>query len=107
MAPVEMSKVFFANSGSEANDTVIKMVWYMNNALGRPKKKKIVSRIKGYHGVTVASASLTGLPTNHRSFDLPIAGHPAHELPALLSLRQGRRDRGAVRDALRRGTRGS
>ena len=74
MAPVPMSKVFFANSGSEANDTVIKMVWYMNNALGRPQKKKIVSRIKGYHGVTVAAASLTGLPTNHRSFDLPIAG---------------------------------
>ena len=75
MAPVPMSKVFFANSGSEANDTVVKMVWYMNNALGRPQKKKIISRIKGYHGVTVASASLTGLPNNHRSFDLPIAGH--------------------------------
>ena len=74
MAPVEMSKVFFANSGSEANDTVVKMVWYMNNALGRPQKKKIVSRTKGYHGVTVASASLTGLPANHRSFDLPIQG---------------------------------
>src|SRR5580692_4864353 len=74
MAPFEASKVFFANSGSEANDTVIKMVWYMNNALGRPQKKKIISRIKGYHGVTVAAASLTGLPTNHRSFDLPIAG---------------------------------
>src|SRR5260370_19659936 len=72
MAPVEMSKVFFANSGSEANDTVVKMVWYMNNALGRPQKKKIVSRIKGYHGITVASGSLTGLPHNHRSFDLPI-----------------------------------
>ena len=74
MAPVEMSKVFFANSGSEANDTVVKMVWYMNNALGRPNKKKIVSRLKGYHGITVASGSLTGLPNNHRSFDLPIAG---------------------------------
>ncbi len=74
MAPVPMSKAFFANSGSEANDTVIKMVWYMNNALGRPQKKKIISRIKGYHGVTVASASLTGLPVNHKSFDLPIAG---------------------------------
>ncbi|HEX2885515.1 aspartate aminotransferase family protein [Vineibacter terrae] len=73
MAPVPMSKVFFANSGSEANDTVVKMVWYMNNALGRPAKKKIISRIKGYHGVTVAAASLTGLPANHRSFDLPIA----------------------------------
>ncbi len=73
MAPVPMSKVFFANSGSEANDSVVKMIWYMNNALGRPAKKKIISRIKGYHGVTVASASLTGLPYNHRSFDLPIA----------------------------------
>ena len=74
IAPVPMSKVFFANSGSEANDTVIKMIWYYNNALERPEKKKIISRIKGYHGVTVATASLTGLPFNHRDFDLPIAG---------------------------------
>jgi 4-aminobutyrate--pyruvate transaminase len=73
MAPVPMSKVFFTNSGSEANDTVVKLVWYYNNAKGRPKKKKIISRIKAYHGVTVASASLTGLPANHRAFDLPIA----------------------------------
>jgi len=73
IAPVPMSKVFFVNSGSEANDTVVKLVWYFNNALGRPKKKKILSRIKSYHGVTVASASLTGLPNNHRDFDLPIA----------------------------------
>ncbi|MDZ4737701.1 MAG: aspartate aminotransferase family protein [Rhodospirillaceae bacterium] len=74
IAPVPMSKVFFTNSGSEANDTVVKMVWYYNNAIGRPKKKKIISRIKGYHGVTVASASLTGLPYNHKDFDLPMAG---------------------------------
>ncbi len=73
LAPVPMSKAFFANSGSEANDTVIKMIWYYNNALERPEKKKIISRIKGYHGVTVATASLTGLPFNHRDFDLPIA----------------------------------
>lgn len=73
MAPVPMSHVFFANSGSEANDTIVKMVWYYNNALGRPNKKKIIARIRGYHGVTVASASLTGLPNNHRDFDLPIA----------------------------------
>jgi 4-aminobutyrate---pyruvate transaminase len=72
-APAPMSKVFFANSGSEANDSAIKMVWYMNNALGRPRKKKIVSRIKAYHGVTIAAASLTGLPLNHADFDLPIA----------------------------------
>ncbi len=74
LAPVPMSKVFFTNSGSEANDTVVKMLWYYNNARGRPRKKKIISRIKGYHGITVASGSLTGLPLNHRDFDLPIAG---------------------------------
>jgi 4-aminobutyrate--pyruvate transaminase len=73
IAPVPMSKVYFTNSGSEANDTVVKMVWYYNNAVGRPKKKKIISRIKGYHGVTVASASLTGIAINHNDFDLPIA----------------------------------
>ncbi|MBL8660539.1 MAG: aspartate aminotransferase family protein [Rhodospirillales bacterium] len=73
MAPAPMSKVLFANSGSEANDTAIKLVWYYNNAIGRPEKKKIISRHKAYHGVTVAAASLTGLPANHRDFDLPIA----------------------------------
>src|SRR5258708_21146326 len=74
VAPVPTSKVFFCYSGSEANDTQIKLVWYMNNALGRPAKKKIISRLKAYHGVTIASASLTGLPVNQRDFDLPIAG---------------------------------
>jgi 4-aminobutyrate--pyruvate transaminase len=73
-APVPMSKVFFNNSGSEANDTAIKMVWYYNNAMGRPAKKKIIGRIKGYHGITIAAASLTGLPYNHRGFDLPLPG---------------------------------
>ena len=73
-APVPMSKVFFANSGSEANDTAIKMIWYVNNALDRPRKKKIIGRIKGYHGITLAAASLTGLPANHRSFDVPLPG---------------------------------
>ncbi|MEW6645038.1 MAG: aspartate aminotransferase family protein [Pseudomonadota bacterium] len=74
LAPVPMSKVFFANSGSEANDTAVKLVWYYHNAIGRPQKKKIISRLRAYHGVTVASASLTGLPIVHRDFDLPISG---------------------------------
>jgi 4-aminobutyrate---pyruvate transaminase len=74
IAPGPFSKTLFVNSGSEANDTQVKIVWYYNNALGRPKKKKIIARIGGYHGVTVAAASLTGLPNNHRDFDLPIAG---------------------------------
>jgi 4-aminobutyrate--pyruvate transaminase len=74
IAPVPISKVFFCNSGSEANDTQVKLVWYLNNALGRPQKKKIISRMKAYHGVTIAAASLTGLPANHRDFDLPLPG---------------------------------
>jgi 4-aminobutyrate---pyruvate transaminase len=74
LMPVPMSKVFFNNSGSEANDSAVKMAWYYNNARGRHRKKKIIARMKGYHGVTVAAASLTGLPNNHRDFDLPIAG---------------------------------
>ena len=73
IAPVPISKVFFANSGSEANDSLIKLVWYYNNALGRPQKKKIISRNRAYHGVTIAAASLTCFPYNHRDFDLPIA----------------------------------
>jgi 4-aminobutyrate--pyruvate transaminase len=81
IAPVPISKVFFCNSGSEANDTQMKLVWYMNNALGRPRKKKIVSRMRAYHGVTVGSASLTGLPVNHADFDLPIAGVVHAECP--------------------------
>ena len=74
LAPVPMSKVFFTNSGSEANDTVMKMLRYRSNAMGQPERKKLISRMRGYHGVTIASASLTGLPNNHRSFDLPIEG---------------------------------
>lgn len=72
LAPVPMSKVFFANSGSEANDSAAKLVWYYHNAIGRPAKKKIIARRNAYHGVTVAAASLSGLVPNHRDFDLPI-----------------------------------
>jgi 4-aminobutyrate--pyruvate transaminase len=71
VAPFTASKVFFANSGSEANDTQIKLAWYYNNARGKTKKKKIISRKRAYHGVTLAAASLTGLPNNHLDFDLP------------------------------------
>ncbi len=72
ISPVPMSKVWFANSGSEANDHVVKFVWYYNNALGRPEKKKIIARDGGYHGIAVSSGSLTGLPIMHAGFDLPI-----------------------------------
>src|SRR2546422_1124264 len=72
MAPAGMGKALFANSGSEANDTAIKLVGYVNNAVGRPQKKKIISRQRAYHGITVATASLTGLAFVHDDFDLPI-----------------------------------
>ncbi len=72
--PDHMSKVFFCNSGSEANDTQVKIVWYYNNLRGRPEKRKIISRIKAYHGVTAVAASLTGLPPLHKSFNLPLDG---------------------------------
>ena len=71
-APVPMARVFFANSGSEANDSAAKMIWYYHNAIGKPAKKKIIARRNAYHGVTVAAASMGGLEGNHRDFDLPI-----------------------------------
>lgn len=74
LAPFEASRVFFGNSGSDANDTQIKLVWYYNNAVGRPSKKKIISRHRAYHGTTIASGGLTGLPPFHRGFDLPFSG---------------------------------
>jgi 4-aminobutyrate---pyruvate transaminase len=72
LSPFPVGKVFFGCSGSEANDTQIKFAWYAANARGTPKKKKIIARQKAYHGVTLASASLTGLPNNHKCFDLPL-----------------------------------
>src|SRR6201996_3756272 len=71
MAPMPVGKVFFANSGSEANDSQIKFMWYAANARGETGRKKIIARNKAYHGVTLASASLTGLDAFHKSFDLP------------------------------------
>ncbi|HYF60425.1 MAG TPA: aminotransferase [Burkholderiaceae bacterium] len=71
-AHLGMDKAVYANSGSEANDTAVKLIWYYFNATGRPLKKKLIARERGYHGVTVMAASLTGLPYNHADFDLPI-----------------------------------
>lgn len=72
--PVPMSKVLFQSSGSEANDTAIKLVWYYFSALGKPEKRKIISRKRAYHGTSIASASLTGLPQLHLDFNLPLPG---------------------------------
>ncbi len=83
MLPGPMSKVYYGLSGSDANETQVKLVWYYNNVLGRKRKKTIISRHRGYHGGTVMAGSLTGLPVFHEAFDLPVgsvrhAGVPHH-----------------------------
>lgn len=72
-APKNMSKVYFGLGGSDANETNVKLVWYYNNILGRPEKKKIISRWRGYHGSGLMTGSLTGLELFHKQFDLPLA----------------------------------
>ncbi|TNF21662.1 MAG: aspartate aminotransferase family protein [Rhodobacteraceae bacterium] len=72
-APEHMSKVYFGLSGSDANETNVKLIWYYNNILGRPEKKKIISRWRGYHGSGLVTGSLTGLELFHKKFDLPLA----------------------------------
>jgi L-2,4-diaminobutyrate transaminase len=74
MAPGRMSKVFYGMSGSDANETNAKLVWYYHNLLGQPKKKKIISRERGYHGNTVVSGSMTGMSFYHDNMDLPLPG---------------------------------
>jgi L-2,4-diaminobutyrate transaminase len=72
MAPNNMQRIFYGMSGSDANETLVKITWYYNNVLGRPKKKKIISRVRGYHGCSVIAGSLTGLEFYHKAFDLPL-----------------------------------
>lgn len=74
MAPGKMSKVFYGMSGSDANETQAKLVWYYNNLRGQPKKKKIISRERGYHGCSVVSGSMTGMSFYHDQMDLPLPG---------------------------------
>ena len=74
MAPGRMSKVFYGMSGSDANETQAKLVWYYNNLRGQPKKKKIISRLRGYHGCSVVSGSMTGMSFYHDHMDLPFSG---------------------------------
>ena len=80
-APSGMSKVYFGLGGSDANETNIKLVWYYNNVLGRPEKKKIISRWRGYHGSGLMTGSLTGLELFHNKFDLPLANVLHTEAP--------------------------
>ncbi len=74
MAPVPMSKIWFANSGSEGNDSAARIVWYYWHAKGKPEKRKIIAHERAYHGNTIASASLSGMHYNHASFGLPLDG---------------------------------
>jgi 4-aminobutyrate--pyruvate transaminase len=74
IVPKGLGKVLFANSGSEANDQAAKIVWFYHNAIGKPQKKRIIGRVRGYHGITVFAGSMTGLAANHVDFDLPIGG---------------------------------
>ena len=73
LSPWERGRVFYTNSGSEANDTLVKMLWFLSAAEGRPERRTILTRVGGYHGVTVASASMTGKPYN-AAFGLPLPG---------------------------------
>ncbi|MDR2625314.1 MAG: aminotransferase class III-fold pyridoxal phosphate-dependent enzyme, partial [Zoogloeaceae bacterium] len=82
IAPNKLKHVLFSNSGSEANDAAIKLVWYYHNAIGRPQKKKIIARRQSYHGITVAAASLTGQVPVQADFDLPIANILHTESPS-------------------------
>jgi 4-aminobutyrate--pyruvate transaminase len=93
IAPTGLGKVLFANSGSEANDQAAKIVWFYNNAIGRPRKKKIISRVRAYHGITVFSGSLTGLQPNHNDFDLPVGGVLRADCPSHYLFRLPRRER--------------
>ena len=78
VAPPGIDKAFFVNSGSEAIDTAIKLIWYYNNARGRPEKKRIIARKRAYHGITVAAGHLTGLPYARAGFDLPMSDRFFH-----------------------------
>ena len=81
MAPMDAGRVFFGLSGSDANDTQAKLLWYYHNLVGQPERKKIISRLRGYHGTSLAAGSLTGLPQFHSHFDLPLPGFLHTESP--------------------------
>ena len=81
ITPETLTKAYFASSGSEANDTAVKLIWYYNAARGEPQKRKIITHIKGYHGTTTVTASMTGIPSAHNGFGLPLPGFLHVETP--------------------------
>ena len=102
MAPGKPSKVFYGTSGSDANETQAKLVWYYHNLIGKPRKKRIIARERAYHGNTVLSGSMTGLTLYHDLMDLPVPAILRTGGAALLLGRRAGRDRGAVLGAPRR-----
>ena len=106
-APNTMSHVYFGLSGSDANETNIKLVWYINNILGRPEKKKIISRWRGYHGSGIMTGSLTGLELFHKAFDLPRAPILHTEAPYWFRRDDASLGRGGLRRPLRRAAGGA
>jgi hypothetical protein len=101
-APDHMSRVYFGLGGSDANETNVKLVWYYNNILGRPEKKKIISRWRGYHGSGLMTGSLTGLELFHKKFDLPLTQVLPHRGALLFPPRRCVPCRGGVHRPLRR-----
>jgi 4-aminobutyrate--pyruvate transaminase len=101
-SPIPNARVLFANSGSESNDTAFKLVHYYNNARGRPLKKKIIARDRGYHGVTAAAASMSGIPMMHQHFDLPLPGIVRVGCPHHYKFAQAGESEGAFVDRLAR-----
>ena len=101
MAPGRPARVFYGLSGSDANETQVKLVWYYNNVLGRPHKKKIIARDRGYHGASILSGSLTGMSFYHTAFDLPVSGVRHTRVPHLLAGGRAGRERGGVLRPLR------
>ncbi len=81
IAPGDLTKVFFGTSGSDANDTLMKIVWHYNYIKGQPEKKKIISRWGSYHGTSISSASLTGLVSFHKPYNLPLPEVRHTEMP--------------------------
>jgi 4-aminobutyrate--pyruvate transaminase len=81
IAPVPMARVVLQCSGSEANDTAIKLAWYYWHAVGQPQRLKIIARKMAYHGNTCAAVSLSGKPDMHAGFGLPFAPFKHTEFP--------------------------
>ena len=88
--------MFFGSGGSDANDTNFKLVRYYNNLRGKPEKKKIISRLGAYHGLTYAAGSLTGIPVYHKAFDLPVPGVLHTSCPHYFRYAQQGRERGGL-----------